>query len=67
MLPFKQQTRRISQHFDTSTRTGKRNVIICVYALGFIGLHWVWKHSKGFRRTGEQSELEQNNNETTES
>lgn len=34
------------RYFNTTTTKGKRNVVLLCYALGFIGLHAVWQHSK---------------------
>lgn len=34
------------RYFNATTTKGKRNVVLLCYALGFIGLHAVWQHSK---------------------
>lgn len=40
---------RLSQYLNPTTPKGKRNVVILCYALGFLGLHAIWAHSKRSR------------------
>lgn len=65
-FPVKQQSRSITQYFNTSTRTGKRNIILCGYVFGFLGLHWVWRHSKGFKRKVIEDEEDSTEQESKE-
>lgn len=45
----------IWRHLDTTTKKGKRNVVLLCYALGFIGLHAVWQHSKRNKTTVDEN------------
>lgn len=50
----------IWKYFNTTTTKGKRNVVLLCYAIGFIGLHAVWQHSKRNKTiTAENTEIVQ--------
>lgn len=52
--------RNTAQYFNPANAKGKRNVVILCYALGFIGLHAIYAHSKRSRTVNVTDENTEN-------